>query len=252
MDLIKNIIKPFLLPPGIFIGLIVSYGSWCLVKKKYLRGFIFLFLGIAAWGLSTLPVSDALLGPLEKGLTIPQDPVGDVIIVLDAGTNSERPDPLGKGGPSQTTLNRIVVGARLSKQLNIPIIFSGMGNRLDAASTSEIVVRYIMDQGVGRSLIFIENKSKNTFENAVFSAVICRSKGFQRPILVTSGYHMKRAVMYFKDEKMNVLPFPSQLGTWSGKKYTWISFLPKDFQRSSLALHEYIGLLNYRYVPPKM
>lgn len=203
--------------------------------------------GMVMWSLAAVPVSDALLKPLEKGLTIPKDPTGDVVIVLDAGINSERPDPLGTGGPSQTTLARLVVGARLSKQLNIPLLFSGRGNSLDAAATSEIVMRYLTDLGVAHSQIIIENKSKDTYENAAFSGKICMEKGFQRPILVTSSYHMKRAAQHFRDKGLKVLPFPSELGTWSGRTYTWVSYLPRNFQKSTIALYEYLGLLNYRH-----
>lgn len=247
MYLLKIFVKFFLMPPGVFIALAIGYGGWCLVRKHFLRGIAMLGCGMVMWSLAAAPVSDALLKPLEKGLTIPKDPAGDVVIVLGAGTNSERPDPLGKGGPSQTTLTRLIVGARLSRQLNIPLIFSGRGDSLDAASTNGIIVRYLADLGVAHRRIIIENKSKDTYENAAFSAKICMEKGFQRPILVTSGYHMKRAVHLFSEEKMNVLPFPAKLDTWKGKRYTWMSYLPGDFQRSAIALHEYLGLLYYQY-----
>jgi uncharacterized SAM-binding protein YcdF (DUF218 family) len=142
----------------------------------------------------------------------------------------------------------MIVGARLAKQLNVPLLFSGRGNGIDPAATSDIIVRYLADQGLARSRIFIENQGRDTVENAVFSAAICKNKGFQRPILVTSGYHMKRAEQIFKDEKMIVLPFPSKLDTWSGKRYTWKAYLPGNFQRSATALREYLSLLYYRYV----
>jgi uncharacterized SAM-binding protein YcdF (DUF218 family) len=248
MSLLKILVKSLLIPPGIFIMVAMGYGGWCLARKHYLRGGAMLAMGILAWGLAIAPLADALLKPLEKGLTLPKDPTGDVVIVLDAGTNSERPDAMGKGGPSQTTLARLVAGARLSRNLQIPVLFSGRGNSLDAASTSGIVERYLIDLGIAPSRIIIENNSKNTYENAVFSTAICREKGFSQPILVTSGYHMKRAVQIFNDQDMRVLPFPLNLDTWKGKSYSWESYLPGNFQRSAIALREYLGLLYYGYI----
>jgi hypothetical protein len=45
---------------------------------------------------------------------------------------------------------------------------------------------------------------------------------------------------------MKVLPFPAKFRTWKNKIYGWQDFLPMDFEGSSTALHEYLGLLFYK------
>lgn len=246
MYILKILLNSFLFPPGIFIVLIIGYSCWCMARQRYLCGVLWFSLGIAAWGLSTVPVADALLRPLEKGLSIPADPTGDVIVVLCAGTNNERPDPLGRGGPSERTLARLVVGARLHRSLGLPVLASGRGNGFDQRAATRIVKRYMMDLGVPADRIIVENRSRNTAENAASSAKLCRAEGFKKPILVTSASHLKRAKGYFNSEGLDVLMFPSSFETWDGKRYTWKSFLPGTYSRASMALHEYLGLVYYR------
>ena len=248
MSVLKNLILPFLLPPGIFILPLVGYGIWRTARRHFFHGVSFLFLGILAWGLSIPPVGDSLLRPLESAFTLPEKPTGDVIVILGAGVSSERPDPLGKGAPSERMLSRILAGARLQKKLGIPVLVSGRGDGRDAEAVRSVILRYMKDLGVMDHNVIIENKSRNTAENAAFSAKICREKGFQHPILVTSAYHLKRASACFAHEGLSPTPFPSGFETWKGKIYSWKSFLPGDFRKSSIALREYLGLLYYHAV----
>jgi len=66
--------------------------------------------------------------------------------------------------------------------------------------------------GISDSLILIENNSKNTIENAKFSNVILQKSNLKGPyLLVTSGFHMRRALMIFKKEGINVIPYSCNL-----------------------------------------
>lgn len=59
------------------------------------------------------------------------------------------------------------------------------------------------------STILIENRSRNTVENASFSADILKKSGLKPPfLLVTSAIHMRRAAMIFKNNKVDIVPFP--------------------------------------------
>jgi uncharacterized SAM-binding protein YcdF (DUF218 family) len=59
------------------------------------------------------------------------------------------------------------------------------------------------------SLILTENKSRNTIENAAFSKTVLSKNNLKPPyILVTSSFHMRRALGIFKHEKIDVIPFP--------------------------------------------
>ena len=87
----------------------------------------------------------------------------------------------------------------------------------------------------------------DTIENAKYTAEICKKIGYKKPLLVTSAYHMKRSVMSFEKAEMKVIPVPVQFKTWGKRKYGWEAFLPKGFENSHRALHEYLGLLFYKF-----
>jgi uncharacterized SAM-binding protein YcdF (DUF218 family) len=58
------------------------------------------------------------------------------------------------------------------------------------------------------STILIEGKSRNTMENAKFSQALLQKSGLKPPyLLITSAFHMRRAVMIFKRANVNIVPY---------------------------------------------
>ncbi|MCL4455923.1 MAG: YdcF family protein [Nitrospirae bacterium] len=247
MFIFKKILTPFLLPPGIFIVLLVGFGIWFLLKKQWKAGMANLSIGIFIWLLSISPVSHALLSPLEADFKIPENPQGDVIILLGAGIYGNAPDISGTGVPSEDMLVRLVTVVRLQKRLNIPVIVSSGAISKGEKTEASIGKRFMVDLGVPDNKVIKEEKSRDTIENAKYTAEICEKLGYKKPLLVTSAYHMKRSVMSFEKAGMKVIPFPVQFKTWKNRKYGWESFLPKGFENSHRALHEYLGLLFYKF-----
>ena len=247
MFILKNILTPFLLLPGIFIISLIFTGAWFLHKKKWKAGIVALIFGCFMWALSIAPVSDAMIRGLESEYSIPKNVKGDVIILLGRGVSDKAPDLTGLGVPSDGYFTRIVTAVRLQKRLNIPIIVSGAETSEDKIVKDHIVKRFLVDLGISAEKIIIENKSRDTFENAKFTQEICAKLGFTNPILVTSAYHLKRAVMIFEKVGLQVEPFPAGFKSWQGKQYRWHSYLPGDFSTASLAIKEYLGLVFYKF-----
>lgn len=125
MFIIKKILAPFLLPPGIFIILLISSGVWLMVKRRWRVGVFNCSIGIFIWMFSISPVSDAMLRGLESSFKIPEKPEGDVIILLGGGIYEGASDFSGIGTPSEEMLGRTVTAVRLQRRLNIPVIISG-------------------------------------------------------------------------------------------------------------------------------
>ena len=100
--------------------------------------------------------------------------------------------------------------------------------------------------GVPKGMILIEDQSRDTRESAVRVARMCKEKGFKRPILVSSAYHLKRSVYCFNQAGLQVTPFPAGFETWQGKRYAWPAYLPGNFRRFSMALKEVMGLQLYQ------
>jgi len=133
--------------------------------------------------LTTLVVGFALLVGVGFYLS-PQDNVdkADVIVVVSGG---------------QTT-SRAEKGIDLYKQGYAPkIIFSGAS--LDDGPSNAFAMRdQALASGVPASNIYIDEKSQNTYENAVNSKAILQSLAASKIILVTSPYHQRRANQTFE------------------------------------------------------
>ena len=102
--------------------------------------------------------------------------------------------------------------------------------------------------GINTDKIIFENKSRNTYENFIFSEEFIGNTKKEKWLLITSAYHMKRAMGVAKKLNLNLVPYPVDF--MLNKNFSWrfwyhkIYFLNNmnDFQ---LAAHEYIGLIAY-------
>jgi len=101
---------------------------------------------------------------------------------------------------------------------------------------------------VPATAIITEGASTVTYENAENVREICRRRGFNRPILVTAAYHLKRALWSFEKAGLTCMPFANGLASLPVKEYPWRYYLPGSLDAASFYLHEYIGLFYYRLV----
>lgn len=251
MFAVKKIVAPFLLPPGIFIVLIIVVGLVLIRSRRWRIGMFNLFIGTALWALSTMPVANGLMQGLESGFSFPENPSGDVIILLGGGVIGEVPDLSGRGAPTPLMTGRILTAVRLYRRLHLSIIVTGGRVYEDSpAAEATIVRRFLVDLGVPGKRIIIEDRAKDTAQNARLSAAICRRHGFSEPILLTSAFHLKRACMAFEASRLPVTPFPAYFLHSDGAYYAPRHLLPKAgaLHASAMALHEYLGILYYRLI----
>jgi uncharacterized SAM-binding protein YcdF (DUF218 family) len=199
----------WVLPPGIFF-LAMWYVAWRLYKKRekrlaaMLAALVFVF-----YLFCTSLVSERLMGALESAYTPPDNPQGDVVIMLGGGAFPDTPDVSGQGTLCSSPANRLLTAVRLQKKLAVPIILSGGQVYSDSGPEAVIAKRILMDLGVPEDKIIVEGKSINTTQNAKFSTEIMRERGLNKPILVTSAFHMRRSVLNFAKNGMEVTAYPS-------------------------------------------
>lgn len=248
MYIFKKVLTAFILPPGIFIVLLVLAGALLVRLKRHWTGGLLAALGVIMWGLSITPVTDLMLAGLLKDISTSENlPQGDVIILLGGGVDDRLVDLTGHPGVlNEQMVNRLVTTARLHTNLQVPIILSG--GRAPGSDIAEAIAakRYLLDLGVLPSQIITEEKSTNTFENAEKVHTLCRQRGFTRPIVVTSAHHLKRALWSFQQEGLTCTPFANGLASLPARPYTWRHFLPGSFEKAANYLHEYLGLVYYR------
>jgi uncharacterized SAM-binding protein YcdF (DUF218 family) len=131
---------------------------------------------------------------------------------------------------------------------NARVIFSGGSPALffSEAPEAEFAVRLLQSLGVPRERILVEDRSRNTVENAVFSKLIAQPKPGERWLLVTSAYHMPRSMGVFRAADFAVEPYPVDWRT-RGTADAWRPFptLAEGLRRTDTAVREWIGLAAY-------
>ena len=244
--LIIAILRAFLLPPGVIIVGVVG-GLLIAIKHPPLgRAVVFItaFVGV----LFTLPIVAG--GLAAWAVDFPPSPPEQVpglkaeaIVILAGGKDSNR-DEYGGATISKATLQRIRYGAKLARQLGLPILVSGgvvLGSGIGEA-------RYMADtlaDEFGLKPRWVEDKSRNTAQNARFSAALL---GAKKIILVTHALHMRRAVDVFSRQGMQVIPAPVASAAHAKPlRVSLFSFLPseKALLVSRDALYEILGILWY-------
>lgn len=236
----------WLLPPGIFVLLLLLAGLWVSIRWKHRKeAVMFLIMALLLYLCASPFLSYFLLHPLESRYSVPGNVKGDVIVMLGQGSVADVQDIDGMGLLSGAAANHLLTAARLSRKLDIPIILSGGQVFQDTGNESQIARRQLIQLGISSVEIMMDDKSRNTVENAKNTAEILKSKGFKHPILVTSAYHMERAVMDFKRFGITVLPYPTDYLTSGHFDVSIPEIVPSvDYLRDTeIALQQYLGIV---------
>jgi uncharacterized SAM-binding protein YcdF (DUF218 family) len=151
----------------------------------------------------------------------------------------------------RSAADRIVAAAALARRYpNARIIFSGGSADLFAndAREADYAGEIFADLGIARERLIMERRSRNTYENAVFSKEIASPKQGERWLLVTSAYHMPRAVGLFRKAGFPVEPYPVdwRVGGDAADILAFSDIAVDGLGRTDVALREWMGLVAYR------
>ncbi|MCX7943976.1 MAG: YdcF family protein [Deltaproteobacteria bacterium] len=223
---IIKIITQILLPPGLIVLLLLLSAYAFYKKGMKTAAYINFILGLLMYVLFIEPVQDYFYRELEEGLTLGTNINGDVVIVLGGGVYENSPDLNGNTVPSDEALARIVMAYRLHKRLDIPIITTGGRIAKSDHTEADVAKRYLIELGVREDKIITERVSRTTKENAEYTSKILKENGFKRPILVTTAYHMKRAILNFKKYGIQVIPAPCSFRAINRTDYKPFNYIP--------------------------
>ncbi|MBT1072573.1 YdcF family protein [Pelotalea chapellei] len=246
----QRIITSFLLPPGLII-LLLLLSSFFFRNDCRRLSRINVFIALLLWLFSTPVFSDSLIGLLEsQNSANVYDDHFDSIILLGGGIYEGVPDLNGTSAPTEDMLTRIVSAVRLYRRWKVPIIVSGGAPPEFTVPEAVVVRRFLLDMGVPEKHIILEIQSRDTMENAQNVAVICRMRGYVRPVVVTSAYHAKRASMAFNKASMKTTLAACNFRGATGRHYGWVTFLPsaEPIETSWRTIRESIGLVYYNLV----
>jgi uncharacterized SAM-binding protein YcdF (DUF218 family) len=144
----------------------------------------------------------------------------------------------------QETYSRTEYAAWIhSRNPNLPVLACGGAEGPD--STASAMRRHLMRAGVPDEMVWTEDKSGSTYENALFGAAILRRHGISRVALVVEAQSMPRAAAVFRKQGIDVVPAPSRYREFGPLNE---ELLPswRAIRRNEGMLHETLGLLWYR------
>lgn len=247
----------FLAQPSTLIWLLLVVGLFRarslrpLVRRRGLR-----MAGIATTLLAVIgltPIPNWAMWPLEERFPVPDLPPGSRdyagIIVLGGGE-----DGRNSAAHRQLHINeagdRITTASTLAARLpDTRLIFTGGAATLITAipDGARAVRDYWTSTGIPASRITIEEKSRNTYENATFTYTLLSPKRDDRFLLVTSAAHMPRAMGVFRRAGFNVVAYPTDFRTTTGSDIVeLLGSFPAGLKRFDEATKEWFGLVAYR------
>jgi uncharacterized SAM-binding protein YcdF (DUF218 family) len=236
-----------LTPMGTALCLLAVGGAFAFFKRPRTGWLLVLAAGLwlALW--STPWASNALRLALESRyppVPVAATPSAPAIVLLGGGI---APPAKGHEHPNlNEAADRIWHAARLYRAGKAPLIVLSGGSGAMGEATSEALAmqRLLLEWGIPASAMLLEDASRNTAENARFSAVLLRQRGISQVLLVTSALHMPRAVPLFQAQGLTVIPAAAD---HEGRVTThwpwWRRWLPESgaLDGSARAIKEWVG-----------
>lgn len=170
------------------------------------------------------------------------------IVILGAGIDNAR-EYKSKHVLSSMTFKRLHYAAHLYARSQLPIIVSG-GNKDNSADTEASLMSETLEESYHIKTKALENKSRNTEEEANYLVPILAAHHITTIYLVTHAWHMPRSIyafsQVFKKTGVEVIPAPTgYISLLSEDRLA--NYLPslKALDASVYVLHEYLGLAWY-------
>jgi uncharacterized SAM-binding protein YcdF (DUF218 family) len=205
----KPVLAALLLPPVPFLVLLLL-GARLLLPRRGLGWLVILFSVAMLW-LSTCtgtaqflsqfilhPPGALTSGRVKELKADARQPTA--IVVLGSGMEPYAPE-YGVSNLTRLSVERLRYGIWLGRETGIPVAFSGgVGSGAPEEGKSEAqVASQIAAQEFGRPLKWLEDKSRDTRENASFTLALLKPLGIKHIVLVTHGWHMPRALRAFEE-----------------------------------------------------
>jgi uncharacterized SAM-binding protein YcdF (DUF218 family) len=234
-----------LLPPAsLFLAMAVGW----LLRRRWPRmgRSIILVTVILLYTLCTPIVASFLLRSLEPDpvVSLPPPPGTGAIVVLGGDADSDGRE-FGGDSAGVLTLTRIRYAAILQRRTGLPVLITG-GPLHDGGPPVSILMQHVLTDELDIPVRWVEDASRNTWENALFTAQMLRHDNIKKILLVTNAWHMPRAKAAFLANGLQVIPAPTGFTAWPGDIASALLPDAKALPNSAYAIHEMIGLVWYR------
>lgn len=246
-----KIVQFFVSPLNLSIGLLLL--ALALGRRRPRAQALSICAGLVLlWGASTNFAAHWLMRGLERRYAVlpaPQCPSADAIVLLGGTVYPVEPPRVEA---EEMSGSRAVRAVRLFHAGKAPKILCAGGvpyEPLPGVVRNEAVDmrELLQDLGVPPSAVMLEENSRNTRENALYAARILKESGDCSVLLVTSAFHMPRAVALFEREGLEVVPAPSDVrSTGDPWRLSRLLPTPEGLKLTTLAVNEYVGYWGYK------
>ena len=201
---------------------------------------------------AVLPLGPWLILPLENRFpTVARLPDRvDGIVALGGAVSQLLTEAHGQpalNGAAER-MTEFVALARLHPEAKL--VFTGGSALIDYPELKETTVARQLFASLGMDVthIVFEDRSRNTYENALYTRDLMKPKPGETWVLITSAFHMPRAYGCFSRVGWKVLPYPVDYMTLGEYRLTLDFGLASGLNAVGFAIHEWVGLLAYRLV----
>ena len=241
------IARMLLLPP---LSLFLLYGIGLMLRKHRIGRILSTSAIALLFLLSTQAGAWLVVHPLESLTTPLSSGVhhdAQAIVVLAAGRLRSNPEYQHQSIPDYIALARLRYAAKLHHETGLPVLASG-----GVAIPEESIPPLSTDMAIALQNEFVtpvrwlESQSRNTAENAQYSAQILKKSGIQRILLVTDAMHMPRAMMMFKQYGIDAVAAPTMFFATKPPGLTDLIPGVEGLRRSNYAIYEWLGMIWYK------
>ncbi|MGB3389745.1 MAG: YdcF family protein [Pseudaminobacter sp.] len=248
---VSKLFSAFMVPSNL-IGLAMLLGIALFVLRwRKTGGFLLAAAAILLLCVGWSPIGTAALLVLEDRFPQPviDGPVTGIIALggsIDTDVTQERGviavNDTGERLTKTAELSRRYPDARI-------LLSGGLGDLLLDGEESEAAIArdFLVEIGVPKARIEIEERSRNTCENAVESKVVAAPQPGQKWLLVTSAFHMPRAVACFRAAGFPAIPYPVDFLARRSDLSRPAASVSVGLYLADLAAHEWLGLLAYHF-----
>ena len=226
------------------LGVLLLWTPWRRGGRRLIGLVTLALLGLAVFPFGQL-VTQSLENRIPPPKELPEEVAGIVVLggMIDQFVSAARGQPSMGGAVERLTefaaLARRYPGAKL-------VFSGGSGNLLDQSiKESDEAKPFLATLGVDPARVMFEGDSRNTFENAVYSKQVAQPAAGETWILITSAFHMPRALGCFRQTGWTVIPYPVDYNTTGTMELTAGFNLIGGLNGVSAALHEWLGLMFY-------
>jgi uncharacterized SAM-binding protein YcdF (DUF218 family) len=248
MFVVSKLLGPFTDPGNLtLLALVVGAVLLFTRARRFGRGLIVATAAILVL-IAALPVGDFLLIPLENrfpAAPLP-DKVGGIVVL---GGQVRQLITAARGRPTLAgSAERMTAFVALARRYpDARLVFTGGSASLEHPELKEAPVAraFFVQQGIDVARIVFEDRSRNTWENALYTKQAMAPAPGETWLLVTSANHMPRAYGCFARVGWKVFPFPVDYLTTGRYEFTPGLSLAGGLARLELAVHEWLGLAVY-------